>query len=96
MASQLKPKINNPNLIKYKKNTEPKSQDEKIITKVKTEKSNHLMRIIKRLESEKNSVLGSLKKRKKENHLLKQNEIKLATKIKNSKSRSFQKYKKAG
>ena len=39
MASQLKPKINNPNLIKYKKKTEPKSQDEEIITKIKTEKS---------------------------------------------------------
>jgi hypothetical protein len=96
MASQLKPKINNPNLIKYKKKTEPKSQDEEIITKIKTEKSNHLIRIINRLESEKNSVLDSLKKRKKENHLLKQNETKLETKTKNLKSWTFQKAKKAG
>ena len=96
MASQLKSKINNPNLIKYKKITEPKSQDEEIITKIKTEKSNHLIKIIKRLESEKNSVLDSLEKRKKENHLLKQNEIKLATKTKNLKSWSFQRGKKAG
>lgn len=96
MASQLKPKINNPNLIKYKKKTEPKSQDEEIITKIKIEKSNHLIRIIKRLESEKNSVLDSLKKRKKENHLLKQNETKLETKTKNLKSWTFQKGKKAG